>query len=89
MATVEQLDVKLEVVLEKLRDNEDAHKVIVEKLEKQEKDYLNLFRNGPISKLTTRVEILENNFGPIKWIGIVAGASVIGFGALELFKMAF
>ena len=62
---------------------------IREDIRKLQEDFNDLFRNGPISTLNTRVTVVEGKMKVVIGAGLAFGLPVVSYIAVELFKRVF
>lgn len=87
--TLTELAVKIDVILNKLIENTAAHQEIVTKLDKHAEDYTDLFRNGPISTLQTRMTVAEKALSVVQWVGGTIGTILLGWFVITMVTKAF
>ncbi len=71
---------------------DDCRELLVEireDIRKLQEDFSSLFRNGPITKLDTRMTVVEGKLHAVIGVGLLLGVPVISYIAVELFKHIF
>ena len=67
----------------------DDIREIRECLHKLDDKWLELFQNGPLMLLTTRMAIVEKEMAAVKWIGGIVGGVLITFMVYQIMYRIF